>query len=33
VVPPEHRPEGGAAALAELAKPLRKRLENVQPCR
>ena len=33
VVPPDHRPEGGAAALAELAKPLRKRLENVQPCR
>jgi hypothetical protein len=32
-VPAEYRPEGGAAALAELAKPLRKRLETVQPCR
>jgi hypothetical protein len=32
-VPAEYRPEGGAAALAELAKPLRKRLELVQPCR
>jgi hypothetical protein len=32
-VPAEYRPEGGAAALAELAKPLRKRLKNVQPCR
>ena len=32
-VPAEYRPEGGAAALAELAKPLRKRLELVQACR
>jgi hypothetical protein len=32
-VPAEYRPEGGAAALAELARPLRKRLETVQPCR
>ena len=32
-VPAEYRPEGGAAALAELAKPLRKRLTNVEPCR
>jgi hypothetical protein len=32
-VPAEYRPEGGAAALAELAKPLRGRLETVQPCR
>ena len=32
-VPAEYRPEGGAAALAELAKPLRKRLELVRACR
>jgi len=32
-VPAEYRPEGGAAALAELAEPVGKRLETVQPCR
>ena len=32
-VPASYRPEGGAAALAELAQPLSRALENVQPCR
>ena len=32
LVPAEYRPEGGAAAIAELAEALEGELENVQPC-